>query len=482
MRMGFSSTTGSTAAAAPLPHMIPKSTLRHCYCNSGSSSTSPAAAVRWRPQLSRPPVPVPPQVLLPLRRPQQPSPANNPRPLPTKPSPRRPVVDAPDHSSHDDDDGDECSSSSSGRNVKNSSCTPTDVLRLMDVLQLPVDEDLYVSLIKECAEYRDAAQGDRVYAHIRRSLPDLLRGPAGLHLANRLLFMFAACGQQHVARQLFDQMHFRDATSLAVVIAALSASGSHGDALRLFVEMCVRSGGRSPVLEPGVCWLEALVTVLRSCARTRELGFGRQVHGLALKVLGGDDAVLLGDVGESLIQFYSRLGHHGSAVKLFEGTRSQSAAAWTCMISGYSREGRFKEAIGVFREMGRAGRRKNCHVFSSTLSACAKMGDGGWSGKQVHAAAIKLGTSSDGFVCSSLVDMYMKHELPTEAQRAFATMDGMRDCVCWKSLLIGYARSGCGMEAVKLLYEMKAAGINLQESIVHEAMTALDIVKQVQET
>ncbi|CAL9779988.1 unnamed protein product [Musa acuminata subsp. burmannicoides] len=348
--MGFSSTTGSTAAAAPLPHMIPKPTHRHRYCNSRSRSTSPAAAVRWRPQLSRPPVPVPPQVLLPLRRPQKPSPANNPRPLPTKPSPRRPVVDAPDHSSHDDDDGDECSSSSSGRNVKNSSCTPTDVLRLMDVLQLPVDEDLYVSLIKECAEYRDAAQGARVCAHIRRSLPDLLRRPAGLHLANRLLFMFAACGQQHVARQLFDQMHFRDATSLAVVIAALSASGSHGDALRLFVEMCVRSGGRSPVLEPGVCWLEVLVTVLRSCARTRELGFGRQVHGLAIKVLGGDDAVLLGDVGESLIQFYGRLGHHSSAVKLFEGTRSQSAAAWTCMISGYSREGRFKEAIGVFRD------------------------------------------------------------------------------------------------------------------------------------
>lgn len=182
MRLGFSSTVG-TAAAAPLPHMIPKPTHRHCYCNSGSSGTSPAAAVRWRPQLSRPPVPVPPQVLLPLRRPQQPSPANNPRPLPTKPSPRRPFVDAPVHSSHDDDDGDECSSSS-GRNVKNSSCTPTDVLRLMDVLQLPVDEDLYVSLIKECAEYRDAAQGARVCAHIRRSLPDLLRRPTGLHLAN----------------------------------------------------------------------------------------------------------------------------------------------------------------------------------------------------------------------------------------------------------------------------------------------------------
>lgn len=247
--------------------------------------------------------------------------------------------------------------------------------------------------------------------------------------------------------------------------------------MQVLVEMLMRTGDRcSPVLEPRVCWLAALGVVLRSCAHAGELDFGLQLHGLVIKALGTCEDAGFGDLENSLLQFYSKFQHQESAMSVFKKaiSVSRSAGSWTIMITGYCRQGQFKEAIYLFREMGRAGKKRNFYILSSTLSACAKIRDAGWSGKQVHASAIKLGASSDKFVCSSLVDMYMKHELPIEGQRAFDSMDGLRDYVCWNTLLIGYAQRGYVVEAAKLLNEMKANGIELQESTVHHFLMAFN--------
>ncbi|WOK94713.1 hypothetical protein Cni_G03418 [Canna indica] len=465
----------ATNSATLPPLMIPRPLHDHFCCRAFYNNSSRAWAAAAVPPAKRRPSPskLPPRVrelsqLLLLRRPGRPPPtSNDSHLLLNKPPPLRNFVDSSSINAHENDEEE---SSGSGREDENSSCTPTDVLELMDALQIYVEEDLYLSLVKECTAYRDTAQGANVYAHIRRSCPGLLRQPAGLLLANRLLLMFAACGQIAFARQLFDQMPLRDATSWAIVVAALFAEGCHGDALRLFVEMCTRTDGGSLVLKPVVCWVNTLVTGLRSCTVAREIALGRQIHGMALKVLGGTNAVLFEDLCDALIQFYSQIRHHQTAVEVLNRTCSPSAAAWTSVITGYSREGQFKQAIRLFREMGRTGARRNTYVFSSTLAACAKVGDGGWSGKQVHTIAIKLGASSDKFVCSSLVDMYMKHELLIDGQRAFESANGTQDFVCWNALLIGYAQRGCGKEAVKLLYEMKAAGMQPQESVIHGVM------------
>ncbi|KAG6472374.1 pentatricopeptide repeat-containing protein At1g31790-like [Zingiber officinale] len=436
------------------------------FCNGGSPLVVRLPATRWSPtsrkSLSRPTAQESFQ-LISLRRPRQPPTGNQPIPLPDNPSSQKKVFEIcnDDHELSSED----------------SSCSPSDVLMLMDALRLPVEEDLYLSLIKECAESKNASHGAALYSHVRRTCPGLLRRPAGLLLANRFLQLFAAYGCSSAVLHLFDQMPLRDATSFAVVISSLSADGSHRQALHVFVEMHMRTGDRClPVLEPRVCWLAALGVILRSCVHAGELYFGLQLHGLVIKVLGSCEGAVFGDLEDSLLQFYSKFQHQENAMSVFKRaiSVSRSAGSWTSMITGYYRQGQFKEAIYLFREMGRAGKKRNFYILSSTLPACAKMRDAGWSGKQVHAIAIKLGASSDKFVCSSLVDMYMKHELPIEGQRAFDSMDGLRDYVCWNALLIGYAQRGYVVDAAKLLNKMKANGIEPQESTVHHFLMAFN--------
>ncbi|XP_072966840.1 pentatricopeptide repeat-containing protein At1g31790 [Typha angustifolia] len=333
---------------------------------------------------------------------------------------------------------------------------PSDVLLLMDALRVPVDEELYISLIKECTQSEDAAEGVKIHAHIaesRRSLPGLL-------LANRLLLMYAACGASQDARKLFDEMPDRDEISWATVIAACSACC--GEAMQLFVEMRAELDG--------VLNLDTTIAILQSCARARELRSGEQLHGLLVKAFGMDAAVS-GDVGSSLMQFYGMVGRQDMAQQLFDRMSLSSQNAWTCMITGYCREGRFDEAIVVFREMARSGKR-SCFAVSSILMACAGVGDGGQTGRQVHADAVKLGMDSNQFVGSSLVHMYSKYGLSMEARRSFELIRELRDTVCWNALLTGYTRSGCLEEAVDVLYEMKATGIHPPESMIDEVKMA----------
>lgn len=476
--MGFALVVKAAAAEAatvPLPLVAPRQHqfqihLRLLPSNNGtlatpttatSSRTTTSRWRRWRQSPTQPSA----QALPPLlQRPQKLSTTNKQQPHPPNSTTAEKNQPIPDTSS--------ISSGGEGaeERVVPETCKATDVLHLMDGLQLPIEADLYLSLVRECTHSRDAFQGAQVHAHIQRSRPRLLRRAAGLPLANRLLLMYASCGQPDSARQMFDRMPFRDTMSWAAMLAALAHHDGHREALQLFTEM------RESAVEPGGRYSDALVlvTALRSCVRARELGLARQVHGLALKVLGEIGAIEWGGFGSSLLQCYSMLGCHQSARRVFERIRirSRGAAAWTCMITGCCREGRFEEALYVFREMGRAGHKRNTHVVSSILAACARIGDGGWGGRQVHASAVKLGVDADRYVGSSLVDMYAKHGLLKDARRTFQTIAGSGDPACWNAMLAGYARGGCCSEAIWLLYNMRAAGVRPSESIVNQVRMA----------
>ncbi|EHA8589793.1 pentatricopeptide repeat-containing protein [Cocos nucifera] len=476
--MGFALVAKAAAAEAatvPLPLVASRQHpfqlhLRLLPSNNSSVATPTAATSsrttttsRWRRTQS--PTQPSAQALPPLlQRPQKLSITNKQQPHP-------PISTTPETNPRAPDTG---SISTDGEDAEEGvvpeTCTATDVLHLMDGLQLPIEADLYLSLVRECTHSRDAFQGAQVHAHIQRSRPRLLRRAAGLPLANRLLLMYATCGQPDNARQMFDQMAFRDPMSWAAILAALAHHGGHREALQLFADM------RESAVEPGGRYSDALVlvTTLRSCVRARELGLARQVHGLALKVLGESGAIGCGGIGSSLLQCYSMLGCHQSARRVFERIRirSRGAAVWTCVITGCCREGRFEEALYVFREMGRAGHRRNSHVVSSILAACARIRDGGWGGRQVHASAVKLGVDADRYVGSSLVDMYAKHGLFKDARWAFETIAGSGDPVCWNAMLAGYARGGCCSEAISLLYRMRAAGVRPKGLLVNQVRMA----------
>ncbi|KAL6009020.1 hypothetical protein ACLOJK_022247 [Asimina triloba] len=345
-----------------------------------------------------------------------------------------------------------------------SMATASDVLHLMDSLQLPVPDDVYDSLLKECTHKRDALQGARVHSHIRRSHS---RSRLSTPLANRLLLMYVACGQLRAAHRLFDGMTVRNSISWATLIVGHAEKDDHRQVLQLYLESMQQQAYMGP-MQPITC--TTLRVLLESCTRGEYFKLGEQVHGWLCKVGRTKDILL----GSSLVGLYAKFGRPDSARRVFDQMPRRGSILWASMIAGYCREEHYKEAVEAFKEMGVAGKRKGCFAFSSVLQACGRFEDDGLSGTQVHAQAIKAGVESNSFVQSSLVDMYGKQGLLEEAALAFEMIgERRRDMVIWNAMLVAYTRRGHHKEAIRLLYEMKAAGVEPPESMLNEVRSFL---------
>lgn len=145
-----------------------------------------------------------------------------------------------------------------------------------------------------------------------------------------------------------------------------------------------------------------------------------------------------------------------------------NTVVWTAKIVNHCRDENFNEVLNVFNEMGREGVKKNEFTFSSVLRACGRVEDDGQCGEQVHACVIKLGLESNDFVQCGLVDMYSKRGLLRNARMVFETVREERTEACWNAMLTGYIQHGDCIEAIKVLYAMKSAGLQPQESLLNE--------------
>nr|GEX52821.1 ribonuclease H-like domain, reverse transcriptase, RNA-dependent DNA polymerase [Tanacetum cinerariifolium] len=59
--------------------------------------------------------------------------------------------------------------------------------------------------------------------------------------------------------------------------------------------------------------------------------------------------------------------------------------------------------------------------------------------------------------------MYGKFGLINDAKRVFNMNESRRNCACWNAMLTSLVQNGCLVEAVKFLYQMRAAGVQPQE-------------------
>ncbi|KAM6585711.1 hypothetical protein CsatB_012713 [Cannabis sativa] len=339
----------------------------------------------------------------------------------------------------------------------NPDCTTSDVLNLMDALCLPVSPDMYNSFIRECTSSAHSHRADDLHAHIRRSG---LRQPP-LSLLNRLLLMHVSCGHLEIARHLFDGMPTKDFKSWATIVVAYLNRNDYEEAMNLFLKMLHHIS----MLE-FPAWI--LACLLKSCVCTSNMDLGKQVHGCSLK-LGHANNLFL---ASSLINFYGKFRCLESAENVFNQLARHNSLTWMARLINNSKEERFFEVFRDFKEIGKSGIKKNALMFSTVLKACARMHDRGQCGRQVHGNAIKLGLDRDVYVHCGLVDMYGRSGLVRDAKRVFEMSSDKTSDACWNAMIGGYIRNGLYVEAIKILYEMRATGLQLQPSLLDELRIA----------
>ncbi|CAN0880282.1 Pentatricopeptide repeat-containing protein At1g31790 [Linum grandiflorum] len=334
----------------------------------------------------------------------------------------------------------------------------SDILRLFHTLDLPFQPDLYVSLVKECTLQRDSTSALRLHG----ALKQLSHLP--LLLLNRMLLMHVSCGHFRIARQLFDEMPplDRHAISWAILLTAYSHNAQYDETILLFLQMLQDDDNHHRLLQfPRV----AMVSVLKACMYTQNKGLGKQLHGLLLKF----SPTVTDDLAASLADFNFDNG--------INHLQCDSKSIWASKIELNCKEGRFAEVIEDFTQMTSAGICCRDGVLCNVMRACGKMEDGGRSARQVHAFAIKLegGLNGKVVVQCGLIKMYGGCGLVQDAEQVFETMvvDKKR-CgdAHWNAVLMCYLQNGLYVEAFKLLYKMKAAAVEVTESLVNKVRIA----------
>lgn len=304
------------------------------------------------------------------------------------------------------------------------------------------------------------------------------------------------------AQKVFDEMPNRDVLTWTVLISGFARVRCSEMALRLFREMLVE--GVSPNHF-------TLSSVLKLCSRVGDVQMGKGIHGWMLRNGVNLDVVL----ENSVLDLYAKFDAFEYAKKLFDSMREKSTAtynimlgvyvrscdvnkslelfrklpcrdiaSWNTIICGLMQGGHLKTALELLYEMVENEPEFNKVTSSIALSVVSSLLIMEL-GRQVHGRIVRFGFHNDGFVKSSLINMYIKcgnlekasviyNQMPSD----FVSKQGsnivcnnmMTEIVSRSSMVSGYVRNGKYEDAFKTFISM------IREQVLMDRFTIASIV------
>ncbi|XVF06768.1 hypothetical protein REPUB_Repub06bG0079200 [Reevesia pubescens] len=189
-------------------------------------------------------------------------------------------------------------------------------------------------------------------------------------------------------------------------------------------------------------------SVANSCAALGDIEMGKVVHENVLEM--GLDSDLY--IGNALVDMYGRFGYLAEALKVFDGMPKRDVVSWNSLISGYSANQYWEEALEVYNMARMAGIMPDSFTVSGVLPAC-----GGLvhvkEGEVVHCLVEKIGLHRCVVVSNGLLSMYFKFNRLVDARRIFDEMV-VRDTVSWNTLICGYSQMELFKESIELFMLM----------------------------
>ncbi|XP_020577104.1 pentatricopeptide repeat-containing protein At1g71490 [Phalaenopsis equestris] len=345
----------------------------------------------------------------------------------------------------------------------------------------------YPSLLKACGDAGDLELGREIHRSIESSGIGF-----NLFVTNALVAMYLKCGELDVARKLFDEMPERDVVSWNSIISGYASRGLWKEAFELFeraMEGCsevnsvtwntiigglLQKGDHVKALKfvsqmrlskSGVDFV-TFVIGLNACSRIGMLRLGKEIHGLAVRLVYDD----LESVRNALITMYSRCRDIGTAHLLLQMIKNPSLITWNAMLAGFAIEDRAEEASLLFRKILHSGLQPNYVTVVTILALCARVANL-QHGRELHCYIAKHEFGGHLLLWNSLVDMYSKSGRISAARRVFDAMAD-HDEVSYTSLIAGYGMQGEGSTAVQLFDEMISCGIKPDHVSMVAVLTA----------
>ncbi|KAF6166950.1 hypothetical protein GIB67_030643 [Kingdonia uniflora] len=197
--------------------------------------------------------------------------------------------------------------------------------------------------------------------------------------------------------------------------------------------------------------------VLKDCSALQLIGFGKGVHGYALKMELYDCVY----VASSLVDMYGKCGSLVDARKIFDGIYERNVVTWNSMIVGYVQNRINEEAMKVFYDMIVEGVEPTRVTLPSFLSASVNL-DAIEEGRQGHAVIVLRGLELDNILGNSLINFYSKtHEI--EDIEFILSRIKERDTVSWNLLISCYVQEGQVEEALDTCRRMRSENFRLTQ-------------------
>ncbi|KAJ4833682.1 hypothetical protein Tsubulata_021649 [Turnera subulata] len=205
----------------------------------------------------------------------------------------------------------------------------------------------------------------------------------------------------------------------------------------------------------------ALCSSLTASSSIKDVNFGKQAHAHVVKS-GWLCSVF---VGSALIDLYAKLSFVSDAAMVFDEIPVKNTICANALLSGYIEAKLWGQGLELIRKMPALNLDYDHFTLSAMLRACAGLSAIDF-GRQVHGyVSRKVCVENDGFLQSSLIEMYGKCGLVGKALQVFNLAgfrlgrERYRDIVLWTSMLGVYGRNGYFTEVIELYKEMLNEGI-----------------------
>ncbi|PKI52954.1 hypothetical protein CRG98_026660 [Punica granatum] len=258
-------------------------------------------------------------------------------------------------------------------------------------------------------------------------------------------FLNLGVPQKRPASKVTEIVEFCKSGSLYDAIRLLNSTGyiqvgKFEESIKIFWDMVGLE------IEPNDFTLSA---VIKACSELGKLRLGWCFHGIVLR-RGFDSNPI---ISSALIDMYGRNYCSKEAQRLFGELLEPDAICWTSVISAFTRNDQFEEALGFFFLMQRNHKLiPDSFTFGTVLTACGNLRRLK-QGKQIHSKVVPSGLSGNVVVESSLVDMYGKCGSLNEAQGVFDRMVH-KNSISRCALLGGYCQNKKFKTVLQLFREM----------------------------
>ncbi|XP_073028360.1 pentatricopeptide repeat-containing protein At3g57430, chloroplastic [Primulina eburnea] len=309
----------------------------------------------------------------------------------------------------------------------------------MQELGIQPDNFAFPAVLKAVSGLQDLSLGKQIHGSVIK----LGYHSQSVTVSNTVLHMYAQCGASFSqVLEVFDRIPHRDQVSWNSIINALCKYEEWELALEAFRLMGLDR------IEPSSFTLVSIALACSNLNRRDGLRLGKQIHGYTLRA---DDRTTF--TYSALMAMYAKIGRINYTKKVFEWFTNRNMVSWNTIISAFSQNDMFVEALEYFKLMKVEGFQPDGVTISSVLPACSHLEllD---AGKEIHAYVFRNGDFlGNSFIASALVDMYCNCKEVASARRVFeGAVD--RKLAQWNAMLAGYTRTGFYDEALLLFFKL----------------------------